>query len=254
MAAEAHNRDPAEARPDLPEKIGPADLEALNQALAELFQELRSVRNLAPGETQGRLSAVVALGAAWRFLTRFEPVLAETLHVPLMSLHSALIALNENNVEPILKPIKRTGRATSSPRRYVLIGLAVGAAQRLEWTGLSPMDANKAVAGKLNALGIKPTRGKNNVNANTLCRWREQINGTRPLLRSLPQMPQLGLSAEAGGWITAALNVDDMLTEKWRARITAHATADARRFVLFALENAISEMMLADQIPAKPPS
>jgi hypothetical protein len=45
------------------------------------------------------------------------------LHVPLMTLHSALLALNENNIEPVLKPRKRTGRATSSPRRYALIGI-----------------------------------------------------------------------------------------------------------------------------------
>src|SRR5216683_5662862 len=102
---------------------------------------------------------------------RFEPVLAETLHVPLMGLHGALLALNENNIEPILKPTKRSGRATSSPRRYALIGIAVGATQQLEWTGLSPADAHKAVAAKLRALGIKPTRGKNGVTADTLRRW-----------------------------------------------------------------------------------
>ena len=39
MAPEAHNPDPAEATPDLPDKIAPADLEALNHALAGLFQE-----------------------------------------------------------------------------------------------------------------------------------------------------------------------------------------------------------------------
>ena len=143
--------------------IGPTDLEALNEALAALFHQLRLARSLPPGETHGRLNAVVALGAAWRFLARFEPVLPETLHVPLISLHSALLALNENNVEPILRPRKRTGRAASSPRRYALIGIAVGAAGRLEWTGLSPVDATKAVATKLNALGVKPTRGKGGV-------------------------------------------------------------------------------------------
>ena len=136
----------------------------------------------------------MALRAAWGFVMRFEPVLAETLHVPLMGLHSALLALNENNIEPIPKPTKRSGRATSSPRRYALIGTAVGATQRLEWTGLSPADTNKAVAAKLRALGIKPTRGKNGVTADTLRRWRERINETRPLLRPLPQLLQSELS------------------------------------------------------------
>jgi hypothetical protein len=169
-----------------------------------------------------------------------------------MSLHSALLALNENNVEPILKPTKRTGRATSSPRRYALIGIAVGTAQRLEWTGLSPIEANKAVATKLNALGVKTTRGMGGVTADTLRRWREQISATQPLLRSLPQVLQSELSAEDLGWINAAVNADNMMTEKSRAQIAALAPAGARRCVLLGLENAISQMDLAD--PAKPPS
>lgn len=252
MTADVPESEPADAAPSLPEKIGPADLEALNQALGALFVELRFARGLPPGETHGRLGAVVALRAAWGFLMRFEPALAESLHVPLMSLHSALLALNENNIEPILKPITRTGRATSSPRRYALIGITVGATQRLEWTGLSPADANKAVATRLNALSIKPTRGKNGVTEDTLRRWREQMNEARPLLRSLPQLLQSELSAEDLGWVNAALNAESMLTEKWRAKIAALTPADARRFVLLALENSISQMMLAD--PAKPPS
>ena len=94
MAADTSEAEPAKGAPGLPEKVAPGDLEALNEALSVRFGELRVARNLPPGETHGRLSAVVALSAAWRFLTRFEPVLTETLHVPLMNLHSALLALN----------------------------------------------------------------------------------------------------------------------------------------------------------------
>jgi hypothetical protein len=183
---------------------------------------------------------------------RFEPVVAKSLHVPLMSLHSALLALNENNVEPILKPIRQMGRAASSPRRSALIGIAAGAAQRLEWTGLSPMNANEAVATKLNALGVEPTRGKGGVTADTLRRWRERINETQPLLRSPPQVLQSELSAADLGWINAALNAESMSTAEWHKKIRVLAAADARRFVLLALEKSISEMALAD--PAKPPS
>src|SRR5947209_1764021 len=118
-----------------------------------------------------------------------------------MNLHGALLALNENNVEPILKPKKRTGRAPSSPRRYGLIGIAVGAAQRLEWTGLSAAEANKAVATKLNAVGVEPKRGKSRVTADTVRRWRERTNETQPLVRALPQVLQSDLSAEDVGWI-----------------------------------------------------
>jgi hypothetical protein len=168
-----------------------------------------------------------------------------------MSLHGALLALNENNVEPILQPTKRTGRATSSPRRYALIGFAVGAAQQLQWIGLSPSDANKAVARKLTTLGIKPTRGNDGITAGTLRRWREQLNATQPLLRSLSRVLQSELSAEDLGWINAANNAGSILTEQSRARIASLATAAARRFVLLALEESIRQMALAD--PATPP-
>ena len=46
MATREKRPDPAEAPPNLPEKIAPADLEVLNQALAVLFQELRCARSL----------------------------------------------------------------------------------------------------------------------------------------------------------------------------------------------------------------
>jgi|SRR6516162_686527 hypothetical protein len=252
MAIDAPQSDPAEATQSLPEKIAPADLEALNQALAALFEELRFARSLPADGTRGRLGAVAALSAVWRFLIQFGPVLADNLHVPLMSVNSALLALDENNVEPIVKPTKRTGRATSSPRRYALMGIAAGTAQRLEWTGLSAMDANKTAATRLNALGVKPTRGKGGVTPDTLRRWREQISATQPLLRSLPGVLQSELSAKDLGWINAAHNTECMVTEKWRARIVALAAARARRFVLLALEKSISEMNLTD--PAKPPS
>jgi hypothetical protein len=55
---------------------------------------LRFAQNIPRGSSDGRLSAAVALSAAWRFLIRLEPVLVESLHVPLMNLHSALLALN----------------------------------------------------------------------------------------------------------------------------------------------------------------
>jgi hypothetical protein len=232
----------------LPETIGPVDLERLNEALAELFKKLRFARNLPRDRAAGREGAVGALTAVFTFLMRFEPVREEILHMPLLNLAGALLALDQNNVEPILKPTKRTGRAMLSSRQYALRGIAVGTALRLEWTGLSPTDANKAVATKLNALGVKPTRGKEGVTAATVRRWREQIDVVRPLLELRPQ--EFG-SGDLG-WITAATNADDMVTEEWRTKITTLTTADARRFVLSSLEANIREMILA--FPAKSPS
>ena len=185
---------------------------------------------------------------------------ADNLHVPLLSLHSALLALDENNVEAMLEPTKRTGRAPSSPSRYVLIGIAVGASLRLESTGLSTKDANKEVAEKLNALGIKPARGikpapgENGVTAGTLRRWRGRISETRPLLRSLSlsQLKLSDISAEDMGWINAATIADEMVTEEERAKLAALTPAEAQRIVLAFLDASVREIALAD--PAKPPS
>ncbi len=245
MAARISESGRAEAAPGLPEIIEAADLETLNQALAALFGDLRFASSLPRGQAPDRQATVVALRAAWKFLLQFESVQAETLHEPLINLSSALLALNENNVEPILRPTKRSGRAASSPRRYVLIGIAVGAAMRLEWTGLLPADANRAVARKLNTLGIKPMRGKNGVTADTLRRWREQINVVRSLLRSQSQLAPRDTGAEDIGWINAAKNADHMLTEEARGKIAALTQDDARRFILSALEQNIRQMKLA---------
>jgi len=172
---------------------------------------------------------------------QFGSVRAETLHMPLLNLCSALLALNENNIEPILRPTKRTGRAASSPRRYALIGIAVGAAMRLEWAGLSKADANNAVATKLGALGIEPARGKNGVTADTLRRWREKLDEVRPLLHLKPS----DIGSEDIGWINAATNADDMVTEESRGKIAALTPAGARRFILSALEENIRQRMLS---------
>jgi hypothetical protein len=253
MVPEAPESESATAALSLPEKIEPADLEALNQAIGALFVLLRHARDLSLGEPHGRQGAVVALHAVWGFLTRFEPVRSESLHVPLMSLHGALLALDGNYTEPILKPTKRTGRATSSPMRQAVIGIAVGTAQQLEWTGLSPHDANAAVAKKLSALGFKPARGKNSVTTgDTVRRWREKINETRPLLRALSQLNLSDISAEDMGWLNAVLNADEMLTEEVRTNLAALAPAEARRHILSSLEVGIRQMMIVD--PAKPTS
>jgi hypothetical protein len=230
----------------LPEKIEAADLEALTQIFEALLVLLRHARNLSVGEP--RMGAINALHAVLGFLMRFKAVQAERLQVPLMTLHSALLALNENTVEPILETAKRTGRAASSPRRRALIGIAVGAARRLEWTGLSRKDADRVVAAKLNALGIKPARGKSDVTAGTLRRWREKISETRPL----KSLSQLDLTAQDVGWITAAIHADQMLEEEERVKLAALAPADAQRAVLSTLETTIREMALAD--PPKSPS
>jgi hypothetical protein len=229
---------------DLPETIGQDNLNKLNQALEALFGVLRDARRHQEGSHNGRAAAVVALRAVSFFLMRFQPALAETLHMPLLNLMGALLALNNNNVEPILKPTKQSGRAVSSPGRFTLIGIAVGTASRLEWTGMSPQAANKGVAAKLVALGIKPARGKGGIIARTLRGWRERVDRARPLLGiPLLSVDQV-MSAEDQGWVNAVEEADLMLTDKWRSRIGNLAPTTARKFILDALENSIHQMNL----------
>src|SRR5258708_4603990 len=133
----------------LSETIGADDLEMINEVLTSLFAELRFASALYLDKRfADRAATLVALSAVWRFLIWFRPVLDERLHVPLMKLSSALLALNDNNVHPILQPNtpRRGGRSQDSPDRQALIGIAVGTVERLLWTGMELGEADKAVA------------------------------------------------------------------------------------------------------------
>jgi hypothetical protein len=223
--AETPDSDPAEATSDLPEKIGLENLGALNEALAVLLQDLRNARRLPAGETHGRLGAVTALCATWRFLMRFEPVLAETLHVPLLNLHGALQALNDGTVEQVLKPAISAagGRTPDGFNQEKVVGFAVGAVGRLRWTGMSPRQAHKAVAEILKPLGVRSSRGTGTVTPRTVRGWCERV-AADVALRSI-----------------AAQNVQLMLTEKWRRQLSPKDPQAARRFILDALIQAVTK-------------
>ena len=243
----AHGDEPSADGPPigvLAETIGPDDLPSLNRTLGALFALLREARGLQEGNNNGRAAAVVALRATAFFLMSFRGALTEGLHMPLLNLAGALLALNNNSVEPVLRPTKRTGRAVSSPQRFALIGIAVGAARRLEWTAMLPAEADKAVAARLARCGVKPARGGGAITARTLRGWREGVDVARPLLGVLRDAPNPETSAEDVGWISAVVNADAMVTEEWRSCIRALALADGRRFILHALEENIREMKL----------
>ena len=67
--------------------------------------------------------------------------------------------------------------------------------------------------------------------ADTLRRWREKLDEVRPLLHLKPS----DIGSEDIGWINAATNADDMVTEEPRGKIAALTPAGARRFILSAL-------------------
>jgi hypothetical protein len=249
----------------LPEIIGPADLEILNQALATLLGKLRDASTVyRNGRYGGRAGTLVALSAQWTFLMRFSPVLREVLHMPLLNLSSALLALNENNVEPILKPRTqpRGGRSYDSARRQALVGIAVGAVGQLQWTGMRPAEAHKAVAAALNKIGVAPARGKRPIQPRTLREWCERVNAGYPLLRVICSSDPEALrhwayraNPDEAGLSAATVNAAEMLTDEARSRIEGLPVPAARDLVLRELSQTIRKMELAGatQKPPNPP-
>jgi hypothetical protein len=160
----------------LPEVIGESDLETLNAALAFLFAHLREAqRQFRTGDDYGRSSAHTALGGIWQFVALFDRPLAENLQVPILHLSDALVSLDNNHVEPVVKPTARTGRARSSHKHLAIQGAAAGTVSRLTKVGLSPAEARKAVAKQLTLSGVRTERGSGNITAHTVRNWCEKM-------------------------------------------------------------------------------
>ncbi len=172
---------------------------------------------------------------------RFQTGLRENLHAPLMSRSSALVALNNNKVEPLLNPTPTPagGRAPDSPARQGLIGLAAGAVERLGWTGLKRPAAQQAVADRLHKAGIKPGRGSSRVTARTVREWCERV------------------AADIGGHSVAAMQMNAMTPPEWQTKIKALSPQDGRKFILAALALNVLDLNpdgAKPQKPANPPS
>ena len=160
----------------LPETIAESDLETLNSGLGFLFARLREARKSYHDQKDGgRAEAVTALGAIWQFIMLFKTPRAELLHAPIHRLQAALVALDQNNVSPILKPLARPGRAPSSDAYAALQGHAAGTVMRLRKTGLNPTQAYTLVAKDLAKLGVRPQRGSDAVTANTVRHWCDEV-------------------------------------------------------------------------------
>jgi hypothetical protein len=219
----------------LPEQIIATELPQLNQALRDVFVSLRAAKEL-----RGRDCAAAALGAVCRFVMEFQAAADEALHVPLLDLHHGLRDLDQNTVAEILRPSKKNGRSILSHQRAVLIAVAVGAAYRLEMTGMSRAAADAAVVHRLRWLPLRTTQDRiTGITARTLRGWRERIDAAQPLLRGLPDLV-FTLTPEEVQWANIAANVAGMVSAKWQSTLHSHPQPRARRFVLDALANAIS--------------
>src|SRR5262249_2708142 len=169
----------------------------------------------APGGDKGRNRPSFSLGALWRFLPLFRTALSEDLQVPILHLMDALAGLEQNRVEPILKPVRRRGRAPSSEAYLHLKGYATATVERLVRIGLARQDAYQAVAKKLSQIGVRPERGSGSITSTTLRNWCDEV------------------SSDVGRHGTAALMHDSVSEDQ--KRFLALPKAQARQFALQAL-------------------
>jgi hypothetical protein len=161
----------------LPETIVAGDLEILNSGLHLLFADLRrAYQYFQDGEGNGRGGASTALGALCRFIMLFEKPLAEGLQLPILDLQQALAALEDNNVSPMLEPLRHRGRAKSSDAREALKGHVAGTVQRLLQAGINSDDAHRRVAEELEKRGVRAERGAGNVTATTVRHWCDEVD------------------------------------------------------------------------------
>jgi hypothetical protein len=251
----AQNPEPDLAASSLPERLRSSDLESVNKPLTGLFADLRSAsRPYAEKDFSDREATIVALDATWRFLMQFRVTLDELLHLPPLNLSAALLALNNNNVTPILKPTAtlKGGSAFDSVDRQVLIGVAVGTVGRLRWTGMSVLKAYRLVATGLVMLGIKPARGAGPITARTVKEWCQRLSANRPAIRSILAGGTAALAEAEPSDIapmSAVVQADEMLSPKWQSLIERQPRDAARVFVVDSLRAAIQAKVAGGNTP-----
>lgn len=175
----------------LPEEIGPGDLVSINAALSTMFEMLEQAEADWHAGNQ-RDAAGTAVWALVLFIMRFQAVVYRSPQLPLIRLASALRELDKGHVEPLLAPAptQKGGRTADTTARQSLVGTAVGTVRCLEWTGLRPRDAQRAVADVLDKLEIKPGRGRPDNGAHSArvvragrrrCGWAFQVGMDRKI-------------------------------------------------------------------------
>jgi hypothetical protein len=205
------------------------DIAALNAAFEFLYGGLRDAKNLfEAGDNAGREGVIHALENLVKFLSRFQPVIAEGLNAPLGSLLSALLSLDDGTVTPLLKPVRASGRSRGSAIRDSLKGAAAFTVMRLRAAGKTAPDACQDVASVFNDAGVKAARGRfPKITNRTVRGWCEEI------------------SADIVRNGDAAQTFDGLMVEDNPA--AGADPADLRRYYLAKLEHLIAALRGADQ-------
>jgi hypothetical protein len=196
----------------LPELITVGDLETLNAGLRFFFTDLRRAWELfQQSEGHGRAGAVKALGAMWRLIALFKQPFDESLYVPILRVQDALRALDGNTVSPMLRRVRRSGRAGSTSVRAALRGYAAGTVERLVQAEVPLPQARAQVASALVKLGARPERGSKQVTATTVRHWCDEV------------------AADVGRHGDAAIVYHSMFTDDERGRFSRQPSDQARR-------------------------
>lgn len=222
---------PESHRGTLPDAIGPTELPSLNELLEATIKELREAAKLySSGEHGGRAGAIHALKAITGFFMFFRTVESERLQVPTASLVNALMALDDNNVQPLLKPARHRGRARESEARQALKGMAVLTVQELRKRGFSQNEALRLVVKELSRVGIKPGRGSGNLTTRTIREWREARD------------------ADVGKRGTAAQTIEELETQKSILEAIRSASKEDATKLLLAMLAFTAKSLRADEL------
>jgi hypothetical protein len=149
----------------------------------------------------------------------------------------ALLALDENKVYPMLGPVPRSGRASSTGVLAALKGYAAGTVTRLEQAGVPLKEACTTVARALVKLGARPERGRGPITATTVRHWRDDV------------------ATDVGRHGEAAIAYNTMFTDEERARFSSLPSDQARcSFALKSLAQWVAGALPELQNPVNPPS
>lgn len=219
-------------QPLLSDLVNENEQMVLRANLLVFFDRLRKAADLYR-KHEHRAEAIAAVDAAINLISRFDPGVCENLAAPLLSLNSALTALNFGTVEPVLQPKRdeKGGNTPDSMERQDLIGTAVATVRGLQWTGLPLKQAHKAVANTLNNVRFSARSGS--VTARTVRYWCEIV------------------AADLGKHSIAARAASAMLTDDHKAGIKSLPLPEARKRLLKML--ATYAEISAGSILEKPP-
>jgi hypothetical protein len=128
---------------------------------------------------EGRPAAIEALLAVSEFLSVISAPNEFPYQRPFNSLTSALKALDDGEVQPLLQPMRRSGRSPDSLAKAYVKALAVRIAQRLCEAGMDKAEAYEKVALVCRKCGIRPGRKGSDkpceMTARTVRFWSNQI-------------------------------------------------------------------------------